>query len=108
PENFETLHEIVGSYAIKAGLEVDPGIMTHDFYERLTAAGAYRWGLVFKLTIGAIGAAKVAGAQQLRIEHFIDKWVSKTQTNRAATPFTHSSFQTMYRKDHPFVEALTG
>ncbi|MEL6692735.1 MAG: ATP-binding protein [Pseudomonadota bacterium] len=108
PDDFETVHEIVGSYAMKSELQVEDGILTEDFYHRLVAPGAFRWGLTIKLTIGAIGAAKVEGSGMLRADHFIDVWVSKTQANRAATPFTHSGFETMYRRDHPFVEALTG
>ncbi|WP_240910378.1 hypothetical protein [Pontivivens nitratireducens] len=108
PEDYETVHEIVGSYAIKSGIGVGETIPTEEFYDRLVAAGAFRWGLIIKLTISAISAARVAGANTLMIDHFIDAWVAKTQANRAATPFTHTRFETMYRKDHPFVEALTG
>lgn len=106
PEDYDTVHEIVGSYALQAGLEVDEAILTEDFYHRLATAGAFRWGLIIKLTIGAVGVARVASAVELQVGHFIDAWVSKTQANRAATPFTHRAYETMYRKDHPFVEAL--
>lgn len=107
PENLETVHQIVGSYAIEANLTIDEPLLSSEFYERLVAAGAYRWGLVIKLTIGAISASRVAGTGYLTREHFIDAWVGKTQTFRAGTPFTHSSYETIYRKDHPFISALT-
>jgi hypothetical protein len=59
PEDFDTVHEIVGSYAMQAGLEVDERILATDFYHRLVTAGAFRWGLIIKLTIWAIGEARV-------------------------------------------------
>ena len=103
-----TVHEIVGSYALQAGLDVDETLLTADFYHRLVSAGAFRWGPIIKLTVDAIAAASAENTGVLSRDHFIDAWVAKTQANRAATPFTHSGFETMYRKDHPFVEALTG
>ncbi|WP_417241836.1 ATP-binding protein [Celeribacter sp.] len=106
PDDFDTVHEIVGSYALSSKLELDAGIPTEDFYHRLVVAGAYRWGLVIKLTIKAIGVARVKGASALNIGHFIDAWVNKTESNPAATPFTHSGYDTMFRKDHPYLEAL--
>lgn len=108
PDDFDTVHEIVGSYAVSSKLELEDKILTEDFYHRLVAAGAFRWGLIIKLTIGAIGVARVQNTSTLRVDHYIDAWVAKTQSNPAATPFTHSGFETMYRRDHPFVEALTG
>lgn len=42
PEDYDTVHEIVGSYALQAGLEVDEAILTEDFYHRLVTAGAFR------------------------------------------------------------------
>lgn len=108
PDDFDTVHEIVSSYALTSRLELDDKISTEDFYHRLVAAGAFRWGLIIKLTIGAIGVARVRNTGTLHVDHFIEAWVTKTQANSAATPFTHSGFETIYRKDHPFVEALTG
>ena len=105
PENYETVHEIVGSYAIEANLPIDDALSTTDFYHRLVTAGAYRWGLVIEITIGAISAARAEGANRLQPRHFIIFWVSKTHGSEAATPFTHSSFETMFRRDHPFVDA---
>ncbi|MCL3881832.1 hypothetical protein [Marivita sp. GX14005] len=91
---------------MRAKLETDEAILDEDFYHRLVAAGAFRWGLVIKLTIDAIAAARVAGSAKLLVDHFVDAWVAKTQENRVATPFTHSAFETMYRKDHPFIASL--
>jgi len=99
---------MVGNYAVSSRLELEDQILTEGFYHRFLAAGAFRWGLIIKLTICAKGVARVQNKSTLRVEHYSDAWVAKTQSNPAATPFTHSGFETMYRRDRPFVEALTG
>ncbi len=75
PEDYVKVHEIVGSYGLRANLSVDPELLTEEFLSK---------------------------------SHFVRAWTDKTFANPAATPFTHSNFETMYRKDHPFVEFLTG
>ncbi|SNR35024.1 ATP-binding protein [Puniceibacterium sediminis] len=106
PDDYKTVHEIVGSYAVRSGVEVDADLMTQDFLDRLVAAGAYRWGVLIDITKRAIAAAQDEGAERLIRDHFTDWWVSKTKTARVATPFTHSDFRSMYRKDHLFLKAL--
>ncbi|MCF2906195.1 ATP-binding protein [Octadecabacter sp. CECT 8868] len=106
PEDYQTIHEIVGSYAISAGLEVDPDLMTQDFLDRLVCAGAYRWGLVLKLTSFACTIAQDASSTSLTRDHFVKWWVNKTKAAKIATPFLHSGYETMYRRDHPFIEAI--
>lgn len=107
PDDFDTVHEIVSSYALSSKLELDGSIPTEDFYHRLVVAGAFRWGLVIKLTIKAIGIARETGMNALNAGQFIKAWVDKTDTNPAATPFTHSGFETMFRKDHPYLAAFS-
>ena len=107
PDEFDTVHEIVSSYALSSELELDGSIPHEDFYHRLVVAGAFRWGLVIKLTIKAIGVARETGMSALNAGHFIEAWVDKTDTNPAATPFTHSGFETMFRKDHPYLAAFS-
>ncbi|SEP65627.1 AAA domain-containing protein [Loktanella sp. DSM 29012] len=106
PEDYQTIHEIVGSYALRAGAQVDPDLMTQDFFDRLIAASASRWGLLLEVTKGAVAVSQHAGAKTLTRDHFTDWWASKTECARVATPFMHSGYQTLYRKDHPFVKAL--
>ncbi len=106
PEDYQTIHEIVGSYAISAGLEVDPDLMTQDFLDRLVCAGAHRWGLVIKLTSFACTIAQDASSTSLTRDHFVKWWVNKTKAATIATPFLHSGYETMYRRDHPFIEAI--
>lgn len=106
PEDYQSIHEIVGSYALDAGIEVDADLMTEDFLRRLTAAGAYRWGLIIKIVMQSVTEAQKAGADQIEREHSVEWWVAKTKTAPAASPFWHSDFETLFRKDHPFVRAI--
>lgn len=106
PEDYRTIHEIVGSYALRAGVDVDADLMTQDFFDRLVAAAASRWGLLIEVTKGALAASRDAEADTLVRDHFTDWWVGKTKVSRVATPFTHSDYRNLYRKDHPFINAL--
>ncbi|UOA30515.1 hypothetical protein DSM110093_00264 [Sulfitobacter sp. DSM 110093] len=106
PHDYLTIHEIVGSYALRAGVEVDHDLMTQDFFDRLVAASASRWGLLLEVTKSAVAGSQDVRAETLTRDHFTDWWVAKTKCSRAATPFTHSGYQTLYRKDHPFMNAL--
>ncbi|SNR48397.1 hypothetical protein [Puniceibacterium sediminis] len=80
--------------------------MTQDFFNRLVAAAASRWGLLIVVTKGAVAASQDAGADTLIRDHFTDWWVGKTMVSRVATPFSHSDYRTLYRKDDPFMKAL--
>ena len=106
PDDYRTIHEIVGSYALRAGVQVDHDLMTQDFFDRLVAASASRWGLLLEVTKGAVAVSQDAGDETLTREHFTNWWVAKTECAWVATPFTHSGYKTLYRKDHPFVKAL--
>ena len=106
PEDYQSIHEIVGSYALEAGIEVDAELMTEDFLRRLTSAGANRWGLIIKIAMQSVTEAQKAGAERLEREHFVKWWTAKTKVAPVASPFIHSDFETMYRKDHPFIRAI--
>lgn len=106
PEDYQTVHEIVGSYAISANLDVDPDLMTKDFLDRLVSAGAYRWGVIIRHAASACTIAQDMGSTSLTRDHFAEFWFNKTKIAKVATPFLHSGYETMYRKDHPFIEAL--
>lgn len=56
-QDYETINEIVGSYAISAGLDVDANLPTGDFLHRLATAGAFRWGLVIDIVVDAVALA---------------------------------------------------
>lgn len=106
PDDYRTIHEIVGSYALRAEMNVDPDLMSQDFFDRLVAASAYRWGLLIEVTEAGVAEAKATEASTLVRDHFTDWWLEKTDASRVATPFTHSDYKTLYRKDNPFKKAL--
>jgi hypothetical protein len=99
----KSIHEIVGSYAIKFDLEVAAELQTADFLHRLASAGAFRWGMVFYITTCAIEVAISAGDRVLTKEHFNEMWVSKTEMHPIATPFTHNDYETMFRREKRFL-----
>ena len=76
------------------------------FYKRLATAAAFRWGILIKITADAIAAALSKGATQLSVEHFVDVWVAKTRMPRSVTPFTHDNYETMFRRDNPFLKSI--
>jgi len=102
----ETVNSIVGSYALEANLSVADELHTWDFLHRLVTAGAFRWGLVFELVVKAVGKALVEHSTDLKLDHFVQAWVSKTEMNAAATPFTHSIYVSMFRRDAPFKASI--
>jgi len=105
-EDYETIHQIVGSFALEAGLKHDPEILNQDFYHRLATAAAFRWGILFDLVFLAALKAASAKASSLAREHFIEAWVTKTGMNPAATPFTHTGYVTMFPRERPFQAAI--
>ncbi|SFD42134.1 ATP-binding protein [Roseivivax sediminis] len=106
PDDYEVVHEIVGSYALKNGLAIDDEIVSHEFYHRLATAAAFRWGLLINMVIETTARAVEAGCETLSWQHFTDNWVAKTQMNQIATPFTHDGYETMFRPDKPFQAAI--
>jgi hypothetical protein len=96
------VHDIVSSYALTARLEIDADLHSTDFIHRLATAAAFRWGLVCYITLKAVAIASKSHSGRLSREHFVDMWVAKTEMNRAATPFTHSGYSTVFRKNAPF------
>lgn len=101
-QDYHILNEIVGSYAISAGLDVSGDLQTGDFLHRLATAGAFRWGLVIDLVVDAVAWAKVRQADMMDLSDFVEVWCEKTGMNQLATPFTHEGYDTMFRKDKPF------
>lgn len=102
PDDLDVIHEIVGSYAFKNGLEVEDDLLTEDFYRRLAVASAMRWGTLIKMTIASIANARVSGSTTLTRDHYVDFWAGKANVNALATPFTHSAYETMFRPEKPF------
>lgn len=107
PDDPAAISEIVQNYAMQAGLDMEEDLYSHDFIHRLATSGAFRWGLVFEITTKAIMIALAEDSPNLKRYHFIEMWVSKTGMNRAATPFTHEGYTTMYRRDAPFRASIS-
>lgn len=104
--DYEVINEIVGSYAISAGLEVGECLLTGDFLHRLATAGAFRWGLVIEIVIDAMAAADSRGSGEVDVDDFVAAWCEKTGMNQLVTPFTHESYHRMFRRDRPFRAAI--
>lgn len=102
PDDFDMIHEIVGTCAFENGLEVDQELLNEDFYRRLAVASAMRWGTLIKMTLASIGRARVSGSDTLSRDHYVNFWASKANVNTLSTPFTHDGYQTMFRPDRPF------
>lgn len=105
-QDYETLNEIVGSYAISAGLDVDADLPTGDFLHRLATAGTFRWGLVIDMVVDAVALAVARGEGSLERLDFVEAWCDKAGMNELATPFTHDSYERMFRRDKPFRAAI--
>lgn len=101
-EEAGTIHEMMSSYALEARLVVADDLNSSDFIHRLATAGAFRWGLVCELVRLAVREAKVRHSAELTRDHFIDSWVSKTEMNPLATPYTHDSYDTYFRRERPY------
>lgn len=101
-QDLNVIHEIVGSYAVDNGLEVDEDLLSEDFYHRLGVASALRWGTLIKMTIASIAKAHISGSPTLTRDHYVDFWAEKANVNAFATPFTHEGYETMFRPDKPF------
>ncbi|MYM56612.1 ATP-binding protein [Thalassovita mangrovi] len=100
--DYTVLHEIVGSYAMSAGLEVDPGLQTGDFLHRLATAGGFRWGIVIDIVVDAVAHAVGRMGGFLTPEDFVAAWVNKTKMNELATPFTHEAYERVFRNQTLF------
>ncbi|QOL83008.1 ATP-binding protein [Pseudooceanicola spongiae] len=105
-QDYETLNEIVGSYAISAGLDVDASLPTGDFLHRLATACAFRWGLVIDMVVDAVALAVARREGVVERSDFVAAWCEKTGMNQLATPFIHDSYETMFRRDKPFRAAI--
>ena len=101
-EDLNVIHEIVGSYVSENGLDVEDDLLEPEFYRRLAVASAMRWGTLIKMTIAAIGKARVSGSPTLSRDHYVDYWAGKANVNSLSTPFTHDAYQTIFRSDKPF------
>jgi hypothetical protein len=106
-DDYSVINEIIGSYAIDAGLGVSEDLRSIDFLHRLATAAAFRWGILIEMTLMALDVAKVGGAEKLTRAHFDRAWFNKTGMNEIVSPFSHPGYETMYRRDRPFEAVIS-
>ena len=102
PGDLKVINDIVQSAAMQSGLGVSDDIMTRDLCTRLATSGAFRWGLVIGLVIGACEAARARQALHLERNDFADAWCAKVASRAGLNPFTHDAYDRMLRREQPF------
>lgn len=102
PEDYQIIHEIVGSFAISSAIGLAEDLASEDFYHRLATAAGFRWGLIIEIVGLAIMEAQQKHHPQLSRDHFTDAWAEKAKMLRVATPFTHPHYVSMFPKDRLF------
>lgn len=58
------------------------------------------------MVVDAVAIAVVGMDGVLGRSHFTAAWREKTGMNELATPFTHESYERMFRRDKPFRAAI--
>ena len=102
PGDLTVINDIVQSAAIQSGLELSDDVMTRDLYTRLATSGAFRWGLVIGLVVGACEAARERGSRVLERGDFAEAWRAKVASRTGVNPFTHDAYDLMLRREQPF------
>lgn len=98
PSNSEDLHELHSlchAYVSKAGMEFGD-LPSRDFYERLAAACAFRWGLVVELLIDVLVLAKSENANVLNGSLFCRAFTSKLGLTAGFSPFSIEEYQLLF------------
>lgn len=96
--DIEELNTLAYTYADKAGIDFDP-LSNVDFFERLSHACAYRWGLVIEMMIEALTLCRVAGETRIGIEHFADAFSLTHGIPSGFSPFTIDDYQESFDPD---------
>lgn len=91
-EDAAELNEMAYSYADKAGVNFD-ALSNRDFFERLSHACAYRWGLVIEMLIEALTTCVLSGASTVTIEHFVEAFSKIYGTPVGRSPFTMPDYR---------------
>ncbi|MEA5160718.1 ATP-binding protein [Cereibacter johrii] len=104
--DYTIIHEIVGSYAITAGLTIDESIGSFEFYHRLATAAAFRWGLLIEITFKATQEAATKSTRVLSRDDFVTAWARKAKCNLVSTPFTLDAYDTIFRREKPFCHSI--
>ncbi|WP_435164792.1 ATP-binding protein [Falsirhodobacter sp. 1013] len=99
PEDIHELNTLAYTYADKAGIDFDP-LSNVDFFERLSHACAYRWGLVIEMMIEAFTICKVAGETTIGIGHFVEAFSRIHGIPNGYTPFTVDDYMDSFDPDN--------
>jgi hypothetical protein len=91
-EDAAELNEMAYSYADKAGVNFDT-LSNRDFFERLSHACAYRWGLVIEMLIEAFSTCVLSGSSTVTIEHFVEAFSRIYGMPVGRSPFTMPDYQ---------------
>lgn len=105
-KDYTVIHEIVSSYAIRAGVTIEASIGSVDFYHRLATAAAFRWGLLIELTFKATQEAAMGSTRVLSRDDFVTAWARKANCNAMSTPFTLDAYATIFRREKPFCHSI--
>lgn len=100
--DYLVLNEIVGSYALKLGVEVAEDLRGTDFLHRLATAAAFRWGIAIEMVIAALAHTTERGLPALTREAFDAVWAAKTGIAEIASPFSNTAYRTVYRREDLF------
>lgn len=105
-KDYEVMNDIVGSYALKAGLEVEPDLQNGAFLHRLATGASFRWGVLIEIVVDAIGCATSRASNALTVEDFVTAWCEKTGSKPLVTPFTHDAYERVFPRERPFRATL--
>ena len=89
------LHTLCHAYAQKAELDLG-GLPSHDFYNRLAIAGAFRWGLVIELLIDACILALSKGRAELSVSEFCQAFTDATGLRPGYSPFLIDDYEVLF------------
>ncbi|MDH2328274.1 ATP-binding protein [Cereibacter sp. SYSU M97828] len=97
-KDFDELNTLCYSYADKAGVSFDK-ISSADFYERLSFACSFRWGLVIELLIEALTKCVLAGQKRISMKHFDRAFSVIYGTAEGFSPFSLDDYEEAFNPD---------
>ncbi len=95
------LNTLCYAYAQKAELDLG-GLPSHDFYNRLATACAFRWGLVIELLIDACIVALSAKRTKLAASDFCKAFSDATGLRPGYSPFSIDDYEVLFEPQKIF------
>lgn len=96
--DLDELHDLAFAYANKVNISFAP-LSYEEFFERLSHAAAYRWGLVIEMLIEALTICSVEKAKTISISHFEQAFAKIYGTPTGYSPFTLDNFIQAFEPD---------